>query len=728
MITKLSKDTFLAAVSSAAMFAGLSVAAPALAVTCQFAPGGPNFGIEPPLRVDGTCEDPDYNANTFVIDSVTTGMQSVSATTEIPYTQVNGHFPATHTLAQLPGVIGSPTLVQHGVVWRFPMAGFWQNRFFQATYPLAGDSSAVVDPVFAFTHGAYTVQVIPGNPLTGYRVNAAAAKLAKAYANTLYGNSKRIYGYTWGASGGSIQLFGELEGTTGVWDGGIPYSTAPGPEVIHNFGWEGLYALAVPAAQQAAVAAAVKAGTDIYAGLNAEQQGVLNELLNGGYALRTLETSGFFVGLATITANNIPDTDPTYENDFWTVPGYEGANPPDYLAAAKVDGFATITGITRNASNVPTSITFDPATVPALGSIGSTGLQYYVYAADGVTRTIGTPTLSSSTGTLLTPRSLTGTLSGNTLTLTGTNDPTMLGALAVGGEIRINNRFLLAMCFYQRHSIQNGNPAYNQYLSANGTPIYPQRSSPAWQENFIATSGGILQSGHIKFQAMIVQNLMDNLATPLGASFYDTQVNEALGGHQADEMFRIYYNDSANHSSTGTITGSSASYLVGFGGLLNQAILDLANWVELGTNPKMSSNYSVAALDQISLPEQAVDRRGLQPVVTLSVNGADNVLINEVDHASVAANTPVTLTGEIQVPPSTGQVLQFDWYLGGTPVTYGTPTVLTTPQALVKVAKQISFPTPGTYELTLRTASQRNGVPDTETETWNLRRLLINVQ
>ena len=35
--------------------------------------------------------------------------------------------------------------------------------------------------------------------------------------------------------------------------------------------------------------------------------------------------------------------DPSYEDDFWSKPGYAGINPPNYLKAAKVDGGATIT-------------------------------------------------------------------------------------------------------------------------------------------------------------------------------------------------------------------------------------------------------------------------------------------------------------------------------------------------------------------------------------------------
>ena len=51
-----------------------------------------------------------------------------------------------------------------------------------------------------------------------------------------------------------------------------------------------------------------------------------------------------------------------------------GANPPNYLKAAKVDGYATITGITRDAAGVPIAVQFDPATIPALGTRAVKGM------------------------------------------------------------------------------------------------------------------------------------------------------------------------------------------------------------------------------------------------------------------------------------------------------------------------------------------------------------------
>ena len=142
---------------------------------------------------------------------------------------------------------------------------------------------------------------------------------------------------------------------------------------------------------------------------------------------------------------------------------------------------------------VPTAVTFDPATVPAMGSIGAAGLQFYVYAPDGVTR------IAKGDA-----RSLSGKLEGNTLTLTGNNDPALLNALVAGGRVRINNRSLLAGCFYPRHSIlDNGNPAYNQYRNGDGTPKYAQRPVQTAYLANIRSSGGLRETGHLKVKTIV---------------------------------------------------------------------------------------------------------------------------------------------------------------------------------------------------------------------------------
>jgi len=534
----------------------------------------------------------------------------------------------------------------------------------------------------------------------GYRVSAAAAKLAKVYANTLYGNTRRIYGYIYGQSGGSVQMIGAAEGTTGVWDGIVPVVIATDGLTMHSFMWDSLYALAMPETKRRAIAAAVVPGSgrDIYAGLTTDERAVLNELLNAGFARRALEEMEFKVTMAMTSENAIRTRDPTYEEDFWSKPGYAGIDPPSYLAAAKVGGYATIVGITRNAENVPTAVSFDAATVPPLGSIGAQGLQYQLYAADGTT-----PIGQGGA------RSLIGTLNGNELVLTGSNSQVLLDSLSVGGKVRINNRFFLATCFYPRHAVlDNGNPAYNQYRNADGSPKYPQRSVQLEYSGNIRASGGRRQTGQLRVKTMVIENLADPASYPYVAAFYAQQVSAAMGAAQTAEMFRVYYNENSGHYAGGIVEGESGTRNVGTGGILNQALLDLAAWAERGVTPLPSTRYTLDPMNQVVLPEEARERRGHQPVVHLTANGQIR--------AEVGVNQPVNLVGKIDVPRGAGKVLQYDWYLGSSNFAYEPATRLAKPQPLVNATRTISFPSPGEYTITLRTYAQRNGVGDTTSD------------
>lgn len=682
---------------------------PAFAADCKFV-GGPQFGgIEPPLTIDATCTDPDYNEKTFVVDSTQQLTLKLPDGSTVPYTEAKGHFPAIRSRTELPpGILQSPTTVGHSVTWRFPDKTHWRNRFFQQSYPLAQDFLNTVDSRFAFMNGGYTVGVTPGSPNVGYRVIAAAAKLSKAYANKLYENTGRIYGYIYGQSGGSVQMMGANEGTIGVWDGIVPVVIATDGLSTHSFLWDGLYALAVPEAKRQAIAEAVAPGSgrDIYAGLTGDERAVLNELLNAGFARLALEDMKFSVSTVSLGAGAIQSNDPGYEDDFWSKPGYEGTNPPSYLTAARVDGYATIAGITRNVQDLPTAITFDPATVPALGSIGAAGLQYYVYAADGATRITDGDS-----------RSLSGKLEGNTLTLTGTNGPNLLKALANGGKVRINNRFLLAACFYPRHSIlDNGNPAYNQYKNPDGTPRYIQRTIQAAYLGGIRASGGRRQTGDLKVKTIVIEDLVDPASYPCVAAFYAGQVTRAMGTARANDIFRIYFNENSGHGSfAGPADAKSAVATVSISGILNQALLDLAAWVERGVAPPPSSRYSLDAMNQVVLPDKASERHGLQPVIHLMVNGKIR--------AEVGVNQPVHLVGNIEMPPGAGQVIQHDWYLGRSDFAYE-------PATKVSATRTVSFPTAGEYTITLRAYAQRDGAEDTTSATLleNLARVRVVVR
>jgi len=681
---------------------------PASAQNCQFI-GGPQFGgIEPSLAVDADCIDPDYNEKTLVIDTTEQKTFDLADGTKLAYTEVKGHFPATRTQADLPaGISQSPTTVKHDVLWRFPEKKYWRNRFFQQTYPLPGDMLNMVDSRFTFVDGGgFMVGITPGNPAVGYRVPAAAAKLAKDYANKLYGNTRRIYGYLYGQSGGSVQAMGANEGTTGVWDGIIPVVIATDGLNTHSFMWGAHYALAVPEAKRQAIAdaAAVGSGKDIYAGLTTDERGALDELLNAGFPRIVLDGMQFSVASATLLAGPVRTLDPTYEDDFWSKPGYEGVNPPAYLAAAKVDGLATITGITRNGQGLPTAVTFDPATVPALGSISATGVQFYVYGPDGTTRVTNGDATSVS-----------GKLEGNTLRLDdGRSDPALLAALTPGGKVRINNRFLLAAMFYPRHSILENNPAYDQYRNADGSPKYVQRASttpvPVPYVNNMRAAGGRLQTGRLKVKTIVIENLADGSSFPYVGGLYAEKVQKAMGPQAADKIFRVYYQENAGHGAfLMTFPGKAGTSSASVGGILHQALLDLAEWAERGVAPLPSTRYRRDSLNQVVLPAKGSERFGHQPVVHLTANGRER--------AEVAVNVPVNLVSQIEMPPRAGKIVEYDWYLGGSDYTFEPATKLARAQVRVNATRTVRFPKPGEYVITLRTVAERDGAGGAESTT-----------
>jgi hypothetical protein len=715
------------AAASVLVLAGLLAASPAVADPCKFAPSGQinkDSGVEPQLFIDETCTDPDYNESTFVIDKTEQLTFQVPDGPLIPYTQVTGHFPATKTFATLPpNIRQSPTLYQQNYVFRFPAKEYWRNRSFEQQHPTGGGQ---VDNRMAFTNSAFSVNWMSAsvaNAVASHRHEAAATKVAKAYANRLYGNSAKIYSYFWGCSGGGIVSMAAAENTTGVWDGVEVQCMGPtGVGNYHSFHWQALYTMAIPQSMRDAIAAAaVPGGTgDIYAGLNEEEKSVLNEFLAAGYPLPVIGNHFKGLALPLVPPTGIRMADPTYEDDFWSTPGYAGVDPPNYLKAAYVDGWATITDITRDAAGAPTAIQFDPATVPALGTTGDAYLEFWVYGPDGKTRLID-PT--RPVGSPDQPRfSLQGKfdLAKDLLTLTGTNKdsfggvspitnrPLLLNALKVGSKVRINNRFILAMYFYPRYSNIPGARSYDQYRNADGSAKYPQRKdiSVLARANY-STMGGRVETGAIKTKVMIIEGRGDNLSWPLFNASYAQSIQRTLGAAKASDMMRFYLHDNGRHAVGG-----------GEPGIFQQSIQDLMAWVEKGIAPPPSTSYTIRN-GQVIPPDYAAERHGLQPVMSFTANG--------VARAMVGVNQPVNLVAKLEMPPMTGQIVQYNWTISGTA---DPMTVVDKPQPLVNVNRTITFDKPGTYVVRLTVNGQRDGLvaPANQTLLQNFKEVRVVVQ
>ena len=137
-------------------------------------------------------------------------------------------------------------------------------------------------------------------------------------------------------------------------------------------------------------------------------------------------------------------------------------------------------------------------------------------------------------------------------------------------------------------------------------------------------------------------------------------------------------------------------------GALQQALRDVSAWVERSVEPPAGTVYKVADA-QVEVPPKAGERRGIQPVVDLTVNGGVR--------AEVAVGEPVTFTATIEVPPNTGKVVGVEWNFDG--AGGYSARDLGDIRPAVSVGATHSYSKPGIYFPVLRATSQREGDPKT---------------
>jgi hypothetical protein len=193
----------------------------------------------------------------------------------------------------------------------------------------------------------------------------------------------------------------------------------------------------------------------------------------------------------------------------------------------------------------------------------------------------------------------------------------------------------------------------------------------------------------------VVASLLDREALPWQADWYRSKVTEDRGDG-VDDHFRLWYTDNALHGDDEI--QESPTHSVSYLGVLHQALRDVSRWVEEDVAPPPSTSYEVVD-GQVIVPPDATERRGVQPVVTLTVNGEAR--------ADVPVGEEVTLQCMAQVPDGAGVIVASEWDFEGSgrfsPADAAEPTVT------VLAERRFSFGSPGTYFPTVRVASHRDG-------------------
>jgi hypothetical protein len=585
----------------------------------------------------------------------------------------------------------------------------YQGRFFQPVAAVAGNENAAlqqasqVNPMitnenttigFAIASGGYLVESNLGStnmygdgPLSMYRASAAVAQYSRTVAAQMYG-PHRAYGYTYGGSGGGYKTMAAAENTTGIWDGFVPYvigSPYAGPYVF----MVQAHAARLLKDKWRDVVDALDAGGsgNMYATLNKEQADALREATRFGmpprvwYDYPRLGYGPLAVGIDSLVAR-----DPSYFEDFWKVPGYLGANPPDSLKKARIQHDTTITKIimsdearklgllvpmAANGTNVIPAA-FQVAQMPKGDLMGATLIMKSGGAQD--------QKLSISA------------VQGDYISLgVGAGAFKFINAIKVGDELLIDNSVYLAAQTYQRHVWPGPEfPAWDQYLGKDGKPIYPQRSLPP---------RGDSQSGKFEGKMIVVDSMMDEYAYPWHADWYRSQVKKVLGS-RVDDQFRIWYDDNAIHGSATGQSGSERTRIISYATVLQQALRDVSAWAEKGTPPPASTVYKVVDA-QVVVPARAADRKGIQPVLTLAANGHPR--------ADVKVGQKVSFVGTVEVPPGTGKVVEADWDFDGSGDFKVSGEVKLTQASgeRATITTTYSFDKPGTYFVVLRAESQR---------------------
>ncbi len=631
----------------------------------------------------------------------------------------------------------------------FPEKDNYKGHFFQYVTPvpdsenLSQGAEGEADKIgFSVKHGAYFIETNGGgatytygsqvDPLIGaYKANAACAQFSKVVAAKLFGKH-RTYGYIFGGSGGAYRTIGAIENNVGVWDGAVPFVIGS-PMAIPNMFTIRMHAMRILKDVFPQILDAVEPGGsgDMYAGLTQEQKDALEEATKMGfnpeswYAHETMGIHAFGVlypGMAM--------ADPGYFKDFWTVPGYYGHDHPESFKNDRIQYEAKITETIMLAEGQKQGLPVYAMPGQARGSADQAwkNLEGKTIEIPVALRLEGKmPEVQFLGGDLIVKS---GDAAGQTIPLrTITENVVVFGAanagvlskLKEGDVVLVDNSNFLAAQTYHRHQVpKEGYPTWNQFRNADGNPGYPQRPMILGPV-FAMGASGVIPNGSIKGKVIALENLWDTEALPWQGDWYRQQVQQNFGDI-TDDNFRLWYTDHANHGDF-PVPGDP-DYIVSYLGVLQQALLDLSDWVEKGIEPAATTNYKIED-GQVIVPATADERAGIQPVV--------DVTIAAEKRTEISIGESVEMNAVIEIPKDRGKLVYAAWDFDGSgeykDVVDLTNAKVSKDGSHIEFSKKHAFTKAGTHFPVLRVASQRNGDKKTAfTRIYNLDRVRVVVQ
>lgn len=626
----------------------------------------------------------------------------------------------------------------------FPEKAQYQGRFFEYVTPVpdsenlaqtAGDDKIA----FSIASGAYFVETNSGGSsamagpafradprIAAYRANAATAQFSRKVAAEFYG-PHRSYGYIYGGSGGGYRTLGSMENTTGVWDGAVPFVLGS-PMAAPNVFTVRMHAMRVLRGKFPQIVDAMDAGGsgDPYAGLDAEEADALREVTAMGFPLKSW-FSHKTMGVHAFTAlyQGMTMADPKYFEEFWTTPGYLGANPTSSLKAARLQFSSTVKLALSAADAEARGVEGARMAGTARGAADS---AWQAVVNDGTVRPVafeldGTPPdvgfmggdLVILSGAAAGKRLAVSGLCGSIVTL-GVVDLATLVLVKPGDQVRLDNSNFLAAQTYHRHQVPDARyKVWDQFRDPQGQPIYPQRKINLGPM-FAMGAAGTVPTGKFNGKVIVVESLLDREAFPWQADWYRQRFDENLGKDGANH-YRLWYVENALHGASEY--KEAPTRVIDYTAVLQQALRDVSAWVEKGIAPPATTHYAVSN-GQVIVPASADGRGGIQPVVTLSANGSQR--------AEVKAGQKVSFEALVKVPSGSGKVVAVQWDFDGTG-TFSVSSRIGTPAKQAKLRRNFTFSKPGTYFVAVKAHSQRQGDRNTPfARIPNLARVRVVVQ
>lgn len=555
-----------------------------------------------------------------------------------------------------------------------PKKEVYKERFFQFVSPFPGPDEEIAsfnltnenDKIaFAISHGAYFVETnmgskqafsAPSDPTIQFKSSALAAEYSRIVAKEMYGEH-RPYGFIYGGSGGGYKSIGCIENTN-AFDGAVPYIIGS-PMAIPNCHTSRAHAMRVLRNVMDKICDSLEPGGsgDMYAGLNEDEIQALKEVTLMGMPPKCWLWKTMDSGALSVLAPTVEEIDPEYFVDFWEKDGYFGALEGSSAQKDRIKMRATVKDVfLQDNVNEFVKVNAINGADDSFKKMMKHGGKYYieldkVLTGDDIYLT-GMKIIfktGEAAGSKLNVGKIVenNVLVGDTFGVESIYD--ILGKVKAGDEVELDNSNYIAIQTYHRHICPtNDYKAWDQFRDENGEPLYPQRQN-FLSLGFAKSASGAVQDGDIQGKVIVVASLQDESAYPWQPDWYRNTVRNKIEGTEEDN-FRLWYVENSLHDDREETVDEL--HFTSYTGLLRQALLDVADWVQHGIEPRKTTNYDVN-VGTVHLAEKASERNGLQPTVILKANGRDVVKIK--------SGEEVNFEVEVEFPLNSGEVTFVEW-------------------------------------------------------------------